>query len=74
MEKIRCEICGKPGSRINLICGECTTRSITKINVKIGKKTLETMEELEAALEVMANAGADPEAETLKKPREGAGQ
>ena len=64
MDKIRCEICGKPGSRINFICGECTAKAITKANVKIGKKTLEAIEELDAALEIIANTGADPEEES----------
>lgn len=71
MGKIRCEICGKPGSRINFICGECTAKIMAKANVKIGKNTLEAIEELDAALEIMAQAGADPEEESelLRKIR-----
>lgn len=63
MEEIRCEICGKPGSRINLVCGECIGKAMTKTNTKIGKKTLEAMEELDAALETISKVAIDPEKE-----------
>lgn len=65
MEKIRCQICGKPGSRVNLICGACMSESISKTNARIGKRTLEAIEELDAALEIMEQAGAEPEEKEL---------
>lgn len=61
MEKIRCEVCGRLGSRFNHLCKECVDKAITKGNVKIGKKTLEGMEDLERALEIIEQGGLDPE-------------
>lgn len=61
MEKIRCEVCGRPAVAFIHLCKECIDKARTKGKVKIGQKTLDEIEELDKALEIMEQGGLDPE-------------